>query len=389
MADGRVIVISNDIVPGMGMPVAAPGLRAHGLASGLRAHGLDVTVLVPAGPVETVWQGSNPPPTPAGTVVMNAGEFGRYASSRGPTVVVFINGNQASRFDRSPDLRFVLDVFSPQLLEFAYGNPDDAESRAAILEIRDRKRRAFDLADAVVVNGAKKVPYVLAWMVQSTEHWAPAVDLAVVPMPVDGVEAAPPADGPVRLAMTGYLQGWSVLGSWLETLAASLDPEAATLDVVLPVHWGQSTGDSFDMSHLDALAAHPAVMTHPGLRFDEFRQFLRTRHVAVDLFGWTLEREYAMVTRSAVALATGLPVLHPPFTEISPLVDEYDAGWLVDPDDREALEAALGEIIGDRAAVQRKAANARRLWEERLEPMAATRPLATIVTRLLLQMGNP
>ena len=41
----RVIVISNDVVPGQAMPVAAPGLRAFGLASGLRQHGFDVSVI--------------------------------------------------------------------------------------------------------------------------------------------------------------------------------------------------------------------------------------------------------------------------------------------------------------------------------------------------------
>ncbi len=40
MSDPKIVLVANDVVPGMGLPVAAPGLRAYGLAEGLRHHGL-------------------------------------------------------------------------------------------------------------------------------------------------------------------------------------------------------------------------------------------------------------------------------------------------------------------------------------------------------------
>ena len=51
----RVFIISNDIVPSLGMPVAAPGLRAFGLAEGLRANGASVKTLVVKGFVDRQW----------------------------------------------------------------------------------------------------------------------------------------------------------------------------------------------------------------------------------------------------------------------------------------------------------------------------------------------
>jgi hypothetical protein len=48
----RVFIVSNDIVPSLGMPVAAPGLRAFGLAEGLRANGANVKTLVVKGFVD-------------------------------------------------------------------------------------------------------------------------------------------------------------------------------------------------------------------------------------------------------------------------------------------------------------------------------------------------
>jgi glycosyltransferase involved in cell wall biosynthesis len=90
-----------------------------------------------------------------------------------------------------------------------------------------------------------------------------------------------------------------------------------------------------------------------------------------------------MITRAVIALCCGVPVIHPPFTEVSPLVARYDAGWLVDPGDPAALDAVLDEVIAHPKAAEAKAAGARRLWAEVLDPVVATAPLAGMVRGLL------
>jgi glycosyltransferase involved in cell wall biosynthesis len=89
-----------------------------------------------------------------------------------------------------------------------------------------------------------------------------------------------------------------------------------------------------------------------------------------------------MVTRSVVSLACGVPVVHPPFTEVSAMISEYDAGWLVDPLDDGAVAATLDEVIGDPEAVRRKTENARALASEVLDPAEAVRPLVKILEEL-------
>lgn len=101
--------------------------------------------------------------------------------------------------------------------------------------------------------------------------------------------------------------------------------------------------------------------------------------MAIDLFQHNLEREYAMVTRSIVALSCGVPVIHPPFTEVSPMIAEYDAGWLVDPEDAAAMEAVLGEITEEPDAVRRKKQNARTLASALIDPAVAVKPLVRIL----------
>jgi glycosyltransferase involved in cell wall biosynthesis len=115
------------------------------------------------------------------------------------------------------------------------------------------------------------------------------------------------------------------------------------------------------------------------MSFSEFQAFLSGVDVSIDLFQHNLEREYAMVTRSIVSLACGVPVIHPPFTEVSPMIAEYDAGWLVDPDDAGAFEKIIARVLDDPGEVRRKKENARVLAAELLDPAVAVRPLLKIM----------
>lgn len=382
MVGAQVFVISNDVVPGLGMPVAAPGLRAFGLAEGLRANGVQTRTLVARGFVERQWTRfgrSVPHPTAPGTEVVGANALARYLKAHAPAVAVMINSNQVEHLRPVEGVRYVLDFFAPKMLEELYhhgeGYPGEELKR-----LRERKIRAIELADAFICNGRKKLPYFLAWMLQA--------DRDVRELPLEVVNMCVPlalpgeveeADG-VRLAVAGYLQSWSTLGSWVGALEERLDRPGVSLDLLVPWHWGGGGGRSHaSRDDLDRIARHPSVRTHGTMNFSEFRRFLSAVDVTIDLFQHNLEREYAMVTRSVVSLACGVPVVHPPFTEVSAMISEYDAGWLVDPLDDRAVGAALDEVMGDPEAVRRKRENARALALEVLDPAEAVKPLVKIL----------
>lgn len=385
MVAGQVFVISNDIVPGLGMPVAAPGLRAFGLAEGLRANGVRTKTLVARGFVERQWTRfgrSVPHPTAPDTEIVGANALARYLKAHAPAVAVMINSNQVDHLKPMEGVRHVLDFFAPKMLEELYhhgeGYPGEQLKR-----LRERKIRAIGLADAFICNGRKKLPYFLAWMLQADRD-VRRLPLEVVDMCVplslsDGVEEA---DG-VRLAVAGYLQSWSTLGGWVGELERRLDRPGVGLDLLVPWHWGGGVGRSHaSRGDLDRISGHPSVTAHGTMNFAEFQRFLSGVDVTVDLFEHNLEREYAMVTRSVVSLACGVPVVHPPFTEVSAMISEYDAGWLVDPRDGEAIGAALDEVIEDPGVVRRKKENARTLARAVLDPAEAVKPLVRILEGL-------
>lgn len=383
MVARRVVIVSNDIVPSLGMPVAAPGLRAFGLAEGMRVNGFEVKTVVTRGFLDRQWARFGKPvphPTAPGVEVVGANRLVAYLRAHAPVAAVLINSNQVDHLKPAEGVRYVLDFFAPKMLETLYhhgeGHPEEELRR-----LRERKVRAIKLADAFIVNGAKKVPYFLAWMLQAdrdVRHLPLEVVNMCVPLSWDEERRA--AKSGVRLAVAGYLQSWSRLGRWVDALEARLDIPGVSLDLLVPRHWGGGMErDHESAADLERIGRRETVTTHGPMTFSRFQDFLSEVDVTIDLFEHNLEREYAMVTRSVVSLACGVPVVHPPFTEVSEMISGYDAGWLVDPEDEEAVEAVFDEIIENSGEVHRKTQNARTLAREVIDPAEAVRPLVRIV----------
>lgn len=383
-----VILVANDIVPGCGLPVAAPGLRVFGLKSGLESLGYAVRTVLVRTTLDRQWRAPVPPPAAKGVVPLSGRDLAPYLQTHGPAVVVLTNSNQIDNLplpDEDPN-SYVIDFFAPKLLELIYqgghGAPYPAEQVAAL---RARMLRAIERADGFIVNGAKKMPYFLAWLLQTSKdpRHLPLEQVGMcLPASFQDEYAASPS-GPVRFVMAGYLQGWSVPGSWLRSLGPHLASGRCTLDAMLPRHWGAAP--RFANSELSALVEQHAINIFEAQPYGRFTSFLAERDVVLDLFDRTLERELAVVTRTVVALSCGKPVVHPPFTEVAPLIEEFDAGWLVDPADEERLRSTLESIVDHPEPIAQKALNARELWRQRLDPALAAQGLVRVIRQLPLR----
>ncbi len=364
----EVVLLANDVVPGAGLPVAGPGLRQFGLAHGLRTHGIDATILVPRHVAERHW-GDQPPPTIPGTVIISASSIRDYLEEHAPSVVVLTNSNQIDNVEGADGCRIVFDMFAPKVLELVCHQDDDlaTDDLAALTE---RKIRALTAADAVLLNGSKKRAYAIGWLLQTGRdiRHVPLID-APMCLPLDD-HPVRAFDGPLRVGIAGYLQEWSVPRGWLDVLNEALDHATVEMHVLLPSHWGGGTTTS-PSPQLTALLQHPKTVRHEPKTFSEFREFLASLDLVVDLFERTLEREYAMITRTVVALTSGRPVIHPTFTEVSPYIAEADAGWLTDVEDETRLGEVLADAFSTRADVATRTENALELARRVFAPAAA------------------
>lgn len=374
-----VFILANDVVPGLGMPTAAPGLRAAGLRAGLRANHIDTTLVTPVGNRPSPWRSAIPAPAHADTAVVRPVDLRTFLTNRAPATVVITTSNFFDLVNGIDGIDVVFDLFAPKVLELACSVPPASED--AIDRLRERKVQALAGASAYVVNGEKKRPYLQGWLSDAGVD-PDTARIVGTKMAIQGTESTAPAvssGGPLRLATTGYVQRWSQPGTWLEAVTSKLSNDMV-LSTVLATHWGERAQVSSPAFEL--FDANPWVRNVPPMEFEAFAAFLASQHVVIDLFHPTAERELAMVTRTVVALASGTPVIHPPFTEVSPLIAEYDAGWLVDPADPAELGALLDHLTANRRDVEDRAANARKLWADHFEPKVAATEMADLLCEL-------
>jgi hypothetical protein len=374
----RVVVLSNDVIPGMGVPVAAPGLRAWGMALGLRELGHHVTIVIDHWIVGQVWRGTVPAPTPPGAAVLPIKRIADYVRAQAVDAVVITNSNHADKLGDLGRCRLIYDFFAPKLLELAE-NVEREDLERAKQALTERKLAALARSDAVAVNGARKLDYVREWLQRSG---VPDLPMAVVNPGLPHVTPRPAGDGPLQAVVSGYLQHWSRPGAWAEAALPLLDSGDLRLHLLVGEHWGGRTARQMP-EEMRRVADHPGVTTHGLLRFGDFRELLASCHLSIDVFDRNPERELAMVTRSVVALSCGLPVLHVPFTEVSPWIREYHAGWLVEEHDVLAMREILAKAATDLGTLVRPREGAVAVSERVLDPAIAAAPLADLLRRVV------
>lgn len=374
MGSDHVVVLSNDVVPGMGLPVAAPGLRAWGIALGLREHGYKVTLAVDANVARRVWPYGFPPPAPCGTLLLTARQVGDFVRTHRPKALIITNSNHIDALGELGPTKLIYDFFAPKVLELAQ-HQATPERDAELNQLMTRKLRALSRSDGVIVNGEKKIPYVEEWLGKAGSQ---NTQTAIVVMPVPRHEPAPPPeDGPVHAVVTGYIQPWSQPGEWSEVVTPYLEDGSLILHLLVANHWGGREAASLP-SPFRRLVGQPGVRTHGTMEFKDFQHFLGRCHLSLDLFEHNPERELAMVTRTMVAVASGLATLHVPFTETSELVRRYEAGWLVSPTDKGAIAEALNEAVLSREALAERREGAVAMAAH-IDPSEATKALVDLL----------
>jgi glycosyltransferase involved in cell wall biosynthesis len=353
----RVLIVANDGLPYPGLPVSGSGLRAWGLGQGLRSRGHDVRFAMPAS-VAT-------PGLPAGAggpLLYHDHDFRERIADSGAEILVF---QHWVRVGGAADLDFpvVLDLHGPLMIEAAFQRRPDAN----VEEMARAKLEAFRRADFITCAGDQQRKYFLPWlMLAGGDPTAEAITWIPVSLPPDAPDHHWPSDE-VNFVYGGMFLPWQDPSLALTTLVGVLESEGrGRLDFYGAPHpqFEMKIGVFEDLE--DRLRASPRVVVH-GLRpRDELLEHYRQSYVALDLMRRNNERELAFTTRTVEYLWCGLPVVYADYGELSPLIREYEAGWLADPDDAAGLESLLRELLRDQGEVKRRSANAQQLARERL-----------------------
>jgi hypothetical protein len=268
----------------------------------------------------------------------------------------------------------VVDLAGPLLLEFL------AQDWAKGASLAHLKTAALAQADYVTCAGERQRPYFQPWLLIG--GFSPAdcdARLGVVPISCDPAMTPhpPPRDEPTFL-YAGMVYAWQDPSRAILATVAALDRhERGRLQFHAQPHPVHSQGTTWFTHLAEQLRGHPRVTFGGVLAYDQLGVAYRDANLALDLFERTVERELAFNTRTVDFLHAGLPPLYGDYAELSPLLRDYDAGFVVAPTDDAAIVAALDsaftapEQLAARGHAAQRLARERLAWNRTIAPLAA------------------
>ncbi len=370
----KVLVLANSIIPLPGLPTNGGGLRAWTLARGLETAGHTVTLLFPRHSLDEqlipIAAGARAAALP---LTYEWADVDAAIARVAPDVVVASSWILAGQIRLCP-VPLVVDLAGPLLLEFLAQGWDKGAALAHL------KTDALARADYVICAGERQRPYFQPWLLLG--GFSPddcLTRLAVVPISCDpqGRPDAPPHAEP-QILYAGMVYAWQDPS---RALLAALDAierrGRGRLLIHAEAHPVHSQGAAWFARLQGRIRDHPRVTFGGVLPYDVLREAYRTADLALDLFERTVERELAFNTRTVDFLHAGLPPLYGDYAELSPLIREYGAGFVVAPGDSAALAAALAtaldepEELAARGRAARRLARERLTWDRTIAPLTA------------------
>ena len=370
----KVLVLANSVLPLPGLPTNGGGLRAWTLARGLESAGHTVTLLFPRQSLDEQLTPIAPAAYAAALPLTYEWAAVDATIARvAPDVVVASSWILAGQIHNCP-VPLVVDLAGPLLLEFLA--QDWTKSRA----LAHLKTDALASADYVICAGERQRPYFQPWLLLS--GFSPddcLTRLGVVPISCDPQlpPIAPPNAEP-QLLYAGMVYAWQNPSRAIEAALAALDRrDRGRLLIYAEAHPVHSQGADWFTRLRERIHDHPRVAFGGILPYDALQEAYRSADLALDLFERTVERELAFNTRTVDFLHAGLPPLYGDYAELSPLIRDYGAGFVVDPTDDRALAAAIASALDDPAGLAERGRAAQRLarekltWDRTIAPLAA------------------
>ena len=366
----RILMICPDILPWPGLPTTGAGLRAWGIAKGLESRGHELIYSVPWLCVERGYK----IPRDYINYYWDLSNIPQLVQKIRPDIVIFSHW-PSMLIEEKLDVPTVLDLHGPHILEREFQRFNNRMSSA------QHKATALRKADFFVCAGRKQRLYFLGWLVAAGLPLE-ALDIAVVPVCLSPqLPTHQWIDGEPVFVYGGMFLPWQDPSVGLYALLRCMEKHArGRLRIFGGYHptFPEGFGRIKIFNSLEEILHSNSRVEYRGLvRHDELIEEYCRAHVALDVMAHNLERELAFTTRTVEYMWCGLPVIYQDFSELSPMIREYEAGWVVDPSDGAQVEAAIEEALTSPQEVRRRGENAQQLvreqlvWDKVIEPLDA------------------
>jgi glycosyltransferase involved in cell wall biosynthesis len=364
MASPKVIIVSGDPVPPLDVPVSGAALRAWGLGEGLKSRGFDVHYALRR-------RGNQPR-----LILPDCMSWFKDESlvedllQLKPDIVLFQHWPLLLFLPEEPPFPVAVDLHGPLLLEMAYQERPDYDY------FLGKKVEALARGDFFTCAGYRQQHYFRAWLI------AAGFDVKdgkphVIPISLSPEHPARGKSSEMDFVFGGHFLPWQDPSMALMELVETL--ERNQKGRLLLFGGGHGSGEIPPGVYgelVQRLAASPRVRIMGMVSRRELLEHYAESAVAVDLMSRNPERELAFTTRTVEYLWCGLAVIYHDYADLSEDIREYDAGWVISPDDRPGLRQVYQDILDKPAMVEVKRKAAQRLVAERFDWSRTIEPLA-------------
>lgn len=364
----RILVISGDILPYLGLPTTGAGLRAWGIGKGLESRGHDVLIAMPHSAVKNIQQDI---PTEIASLLYVNEQLNEFIYSHHPDIVILQHWWLAAFLQESLEVPLVIDLHGSLLLETQF------QENPAVEKLRQDKIMALHKADFFTCAGERQKYYFQAWLLLAGFDLRQDL-IRSIPVSLSPEFPKHQSQGKVSFVYGGVFLPWQDPTSGLHTLVAYLEKREKGIlkffgnkHPLVAIPPGTFEELRKHLQHSDRVRMQSMIS-----REDLIREYCRS-HVAIDIMQRNAERELAFTTRTVEYLWCGLPVIYNDYAELAEYIRMYNAGWTLDPRDKKALQNTLEQILRSPELIAERGQNAQKLvrerltWDKTIEPLDA------------------
>lgn len=365
----RILIVTCQDLPDDVRPTTGGSLRALNLGLALAECGHRVVFAIPKdclkNDIDTV-------PPVLERVSYEINDLGLVIDQVGPELILFANWGLAVNSPRK-DIPTITDMNGSLVLENYY------RGRKDIFFDSIAKLRSFGCTDLILAGSEAQKVYLTTWALAAG---IPPGDLRIEVVPFSLAPEIPvkrPQEG-LQVVMAGYDWPWLQGVNSVKAVADGLGQKencylhlfTAKPDYNDVLEHEDSSGDASGQLHA---MRHARVIHHDAVCFDSLVETLAQSSLALDVWQKNPERELAFSSRTVAYLWAGLPVITGNYGELSQLIDEYQAGWLVNPENPAEIKEIVGSLMEHPATILEYQKNARRLFSDRFSREKTIKPV--------------
>jgi len=363
----KILIITTEFISFAGSATGGRGVRLENLATGLKEHGHTVYFSF----LEENYQKLKIKPPSELTKYLHNYFYDDIIETLKPDVILFSPWTLAINLRNEKILEeycIGIDLPGPLAIENSFEKNEEDIIFAA------KKIMALNKADFFLCSTDRQKYYLLSWLLLSG-HSLEKDPIIICPISCNLYDNSKKIYPKIpEYIFSGVLWPWQNYGENLEVIAEYLENKNGLLKTFCsPFIYSNKQNQKNNLSALDK---YKSVKQFGLIEHSVLLEHYQTASAAIELYLPNVERSLAMTTRTLEYLANALPVIYSKDMFFSEIIKDYDAGWVIDPNNKSELIETLEEINNNPQVCAVKGKNAQKIILEKFNNKIATQNLA-------------